>query len=255
MRSRSLDGRRPRRPAIRALRQRLEWRQENLGARAGVSQDAVSRAERGRIDGMTVRRVRSITRALDAELVLAVRWRGGDLDRLLDEGHAGVLGASAGLLDDGGWQVAAEVTYAVYGERGSIDLLRWHAATGCLLVVEVKTALVSVEATLRKHDEKVRLASGIASERFGWRVAGVSRLLVLPDTTSARRAVTRHAAVLDGAYPLRGNAIREWLREPRPGSGVMSGLLFAPGTRGGRGTRARTSPKRIRRRRSSGYGA
>lgn len=241
--------------AIRALRHRLEWRQEDLGARAGVSQDAVSRAERGHLEDMTVRRVRSITRALDAELVLTVRWRGGDLDRLLDEGHARVLGASAGLLDEQGWQVAVEVTYAVYGERGSIDLLAWHAAAGCLLVVEVKSALVSVEATLRKHDEKVRLAAGIASERFGWRVAGVSRLLVLPDTTSTRRAVTRHAAILDRAYPLRGDALREWLREPGSGRGVVSGLLFAPGTRVARGGRVRTSPKRIRRKRSSGDGA
>lgn len=241
--------------SIRALRHRLELRQEDLGARAGVSQDAVSRAERGHLEEMTVRRVRAITRALDAELVLAVRWRGGDLDRLLDEGHASVLGAMAHVLEPDGWQVAAEVTYAVYGERGSIDLLAWHPASACLLVVEVKTALVSLEATLRKHDEKVRLATGIASERFGWRVASVARLLVLPDTSTARRGVVRHAAVLDGAYALRGDALREWLRTPAGGDGGVSGLLFAPGTRGVRGIGRRVTRKRIRRRRASTDGA
>jgi len=217
--------------------------------RAGVSQDAVSRAERGRLEEMTVRRVRAITRALDAELVLVVRWRGGDLERLLDEGHAAVLGASAGMLQADGWQVIAEVTYAVFGERGSIDLLAWHAASRCLLVVEVKTALVSVEGTMRKHDEKVRLASGIATERFGWRASAVARLLVLPDTSTARRAVERHAAVLDGAYSLRADALRQWLRTPADGDGGVSGLLFAPGTRGVRGIGRRITRKRIRLRR------
>ena len=73
-----------------------------------------------------------------------------------------------GLLGAAGWMVRPEVSYSEWGERGSIDLLGWHASTRSLLIVEVKSELASVEETLRKHDEKVRLGSVVASRRLGW---------------------------------------------------------------------------------------
>jgi Holliday junction resolvase-like predicted endonuclease len=78
----------------------------------------------------------------------------------------------------------------VYGERGSIDLLAWHEATRTLLVVEVKTEVASIEATLRKHDEKVRLARRVAADRFGWQATVTSRLLVLPRTSPRSGAMS-----------------------------------------------------------------
>ena len=129
----------------------------------------------------------------------------------------------AELLRGAGWIVRIEVSYAIYGERGSIDLLVWHEATQTLLVIEVKTDVVSVEETLRKHDEKARLAGRIAAEQFAWRPRAVGRLLVLPGLVTPRRRVERHASVLEVAYPARGVAIRAWLRQP---TGPMSGILF-----------------------------
>jgi hypothetical protein len=40
------------------------------------------------------------------------------------------------------------VTFSIYGERGSIDLLAWHSETRTLLVVELKSELTSIEETL-----------------------------------------------------------------------------------------------------------
>src|SRR3954454_3286763 len=165
----------------RALRHRLEWRQADLGERVGLSQAQVSLFERGRIDGMPIGTLRRILRGLDAELVLTVRWRGGDLERLLDARHARLGDDLTRLLRPEGWELAPEVSYSVFGERGSIDLLGWHAVTATLLVVEVKSEITSVEATLRKHDEKARLAPRIAEERFGWHAEAVGRLLVMPE--------------------------------------------------------------------------
>jgi transcriptional regulator with XRE-family HTH domain len=229
---------------VRAIRQYRGWRQADLAARSGESRDVVSRIERGRIDDMPVRRLASIARALDADLVVSLRWRGGELDRLLDEGHAAVLGRVAELLQGWGWITQSEVTYSVYGERGSIDLLAWHAPTRTLLVIEVKTELTSVEATLRKHDEKVRLAPRIAEERFGWRAVSTARLLVLPNLSTARRRVERHEAILESAYPVRGDAVRAWLRQPsgRP----VSGLLFVSFAHRVRGRTRAITRKRIR---------
>ncbi len=208
---------------FRALRHRLGWRQEDLAARAGVSRGLISLIERGRIEEVSIRRLRRAARELDADYVAILRWRGGDLDRLIDEGHATLVGRAAALLRGDGWEVRIELSYSVYGERGSIDILAWHAPTRLLLVVEVKSELVAIEATLRKHDEKVRLAPRIALEQLGFGAVGTGRLLVLPSNSTARRRVDRHAAVMDVSYPLRGMSLRRWMAAP---SGVQAGLLL-----------------------------
>ena len=198
---------------------------------AGVSQDLVSLVERGRIEEVSVRALRGLARALGGELRIELMFRSAELDRLIDEGHAALVGAVARRLEALGWEIRPEVSYAVSGERGSIDLVAWPAASGTLLVIEVKTELVSIEATVRKHDEKVRLAALVVEERFGWRPRRVARLLALPEDSTPRRHVQRHAAVLDAAYPLRGSAVRRWLAAP---SGSMAGLWFVAHTGDGR---------------------
>jgi transcriptional regulator with XRE-family HTH domain len=229
---------------VRALRRRLGWRQADVAAASGVSQDAVSRVELGRVAGLSLRSVRRIASALDADAVITFRWRGGDLDRLLDEGHAALLGAVTGILARHGWVVQPEVTYSIFGERGSVDILAWHAPTRTLLVVEVKTELTSIEETLRRHDVKARLAPQIAANRFGWRPRAVGRLLVLPALSTPRRRVGRHAAVLDRAYPARGAQVRAWMRAP---VSYLNGILFVPLTRQARARDGGVSRKRVRR--------
>jgi transcriptional regulator with XRE-family HTH domain len=209
--------------SIRILRLRLGWRQQDLAEKAGVSQGLVSLVERGRLDAVTIRKLRRVLGALDAETLFDVRWRGGLLDRLLDERHATLVGKVATVLSRFGWQVVPELTYSVFGERGSIDLVAWHATSRTLLVVEVKTELASIEATLRKLDEKVRLAPSLVNERFGWRPGPVARLLVLPADRTQRRRVARHGAVLDRALPARGPVVRMWLRGPQAS---IAGIAF-----------------------------
>lgn len=232
--------------ALRALRHRRDWRQEDLGDAADVSQDEVSLAERGLIGRMQVDTLRALARAVGAGLAVGLRWRGGDLDRLLDEGHASVVGGAAGLLQRCGWHTELEVTFAVYRESGSIDLVGWHPGTATLLIVEVKTELTSVEETLRRHDTKVRLAARVVGDRFGWNPRAVARLLVLPDLSTPRRRVRRHEEVLRRAYPLRGTGVRSWLLSP---TGSPGSLLFLPPspTTGDRGRQRPVSRKRIRR--------
>lgn len=230
--------------AIRTLRRRRGLRQADVAADAGVPQATVSLVERGRVGRLQVATIRAIARAVEAEWDPAVRWRGGELDRLLDEAHANLVGAAAARLTALGWEAHAEVTYAVYGERGSVDLLGWHPAARVVLVVEVKSALVSVEETLRRHDAKMRLAPRIAAERFGEADVKAGCLLVLPETTTARRHVARHDAVLRSAYPLRGLALRGWLCGPH---GPAAGLVFLPVIAPGDAKGGVTTPRRVRR--------
>ena len=229
---------------IRALRRRRAWRQSDLAAAAGVSQPAISLTERGHVETFSLRTLRRILLALEARGEMDVRWRGGSIDRTLDEAHAVLVGIALRLLKILGWTAEPEVTYAVYGERGSIDVLAFHAATGSLLVIEVKTELTSVEETLRRLDQKVRLAERIARERFGWTASGTSRLLVMPDTAGARRQAMRHREVLDVAFPAGNVAIRHWLAKP---NGSLRGRWFLANMSPRSGGRTLGGPDRVMR--------
>lgn len=219
---RVVDDRRTAR-AVRELRQRLGWRQVDVAGKAHVSQATVSRVERGHLEGLSIRAMRRLCAAMDADLVLLVRWRGGDLDRLMDERHAHLGAWFAKFVEQLGWSVAPEISFSIYGERGSIDLLCWHAASRSLLVIELKSELTSIEETLRRFDVKRRLAPTIARERFNWRPLNIRRLLVLPSDRTARRRVAAHAPLMSRALPNSLTEARRWLREP---SGTLDAIMF-----------------------------
>lgn len=209
--------------SLRAIRRSKSWRQVDLAGAAGVSQGLVSEIERGHCGAVSVTTLVRVFAALGADLDCVPRYRGADLDRLLDERHAATTIALMPLLRGRGWLGATEVTFNHYGDRGSIDLLAYHPATRTALVVEVKTEIASAEETLRRLDMKVRLASGLVRDRFGERPARVARLLAVLDSTANRSRIGRLGPMLDESLPLRSAALRRWLRAPGPAAG---GVLF-----------------------------
>jgi transcriptional regulator with XRE-family HTH domain len=209
----------------RTLRRRLGWRQSDLAQKAAVSQTLVSRLERGLAAECTIRIVRNVFAALEADLSISARWRGGELDRLLDEDHSGLVAAIASILRAGGWATLIEVTYSEYGERGSIDVLAWHPSTRTLLVVEVKSIIMSNEETLRRLDVKVRLAAKLGATRFGARPATVARLLVVADTSTNRRRASR-ITEMGALRSMPKHEVRGWIRRP---TGSIATVLFVRG--------------------------
>jgi transcriptional regulator with XRE-family HTH domain len=211
--------------ALRALRQRRRLRQADVGARAGVSQATVSRIERGHLGTFSIAAVRAVAAALDARIDLTPRWRGGELDRLLDARHAAVVGAVSRQVIAAGWVANPEVSFSIYGERGSIDLLAWHAPSRTILLIEAKTEIVDLQDTLRSVDRKRRLAPRIAAER-GWRAGAlVGVWVVLPDGRTNRRRLAAHRTLLRSAFPADGRMLGAWLRKP---IGGMAALTFLP---------------------------
>ena len=229
---------------VRVLRQRRRLRQLDLAGACDLAQTTVSRVERGHVETLSLRALRQVAAAVDARLTVSLAWRGADLDRLLDERHAELSGAAAGLLTKLRWLVIPEASYSRYGERGSIDLLAMRADHQTVLVVEIKTELVSLEETLRRLDTKARLARVLGVERFGVRAQHVGRLLVLPDASTPRRHVLRHDAVLGKALPHRGPSVRGWLDVP---IGPLAGVLFLSLSHGRAGRRRSITPTRVRR--------
>jgi transcriptional regulator with XRE-family HTH domain len=199
----------------RALRARRHWRQDDLAREAGVSRGVVARIEQGHADKVTVRTLDLVAAALGARITCRLTWNGEGLDRLLDEDHAALVEQVVRILHAAGWLVASEVSFNVYGERGSIDVFAFHALTRMLLVVEVKSVVPDVQATLVTLDRKERLALQIGRDR-GWEAVAVARLLVIRDERTARRRIDQHAATFGTAFPDRVREIRRWLAAPDP---------------------------------------
>lgn len=233
---------------IRVLRRRKGWRQSDLAAAAGVHQSDVSNLERGHVADYRVTIIRAVLGALDGRCDLEPRWRGAAIDRLLDDRHATLAGQGGAFLGTLCWEVLGEVTYSEYGERGSIDLFSARPDVAAALVGEVKSEFVSLEATLRSVDVKARLAPKLCRDRFGFQPLIVAQFLILPESTTTRRQLTRHAALLGRSFPLRGWAARRWLARPVaiPGQRSIGGVLLLPDIGGRDGRRAPGGPSRVR---------
>jgi transcriptional regulator with XRE-family HTH domain len=205
------------------LRKRKAWRQADVARVSGVSRATISRLERGQFESVSIGSLRRVAKALSMRIDLTPLWHAGELDRLLDAGHAALVAAVVERLRDAhGWLVQPEVSFSIWGERGSIDILAFHPITGVLLVIEVKTKLTDLQATLSTFDRKRRLAVQIAQER-GWKAASVSSWLVMADTHTNRRRVAANAVVLRSALPADGRTMHRWLTGP---SGSIHAMSF-----------------------------
>lgn len=208
---------------IRAVRRRRGWRQSDLAQKAGVHQAWVSLAERGHLGMLRVDAVRCIAAALDIALPFDPRWRGADLARLLDADHASLVETVVRTLRENAWEVLVEYSFNHYGDRGSVDIVGWHAATRTLLIVEVKSRLADVQDLHAKVDRKCRVVPALLARERGWGAINVGRVLVVADTSTVRRTVLHHAATFDAVLPERTVGVRRWLRRP---AGSMAGIWF-----------------------------
>jgi len=211
--------------AFRAMRLEKRRTQAQVAAQARISREALADVEHGRLDAVTVAKLRRIGEILGARVELAVRWHGGAVDRLVNAGHAAMHEALAQWLATlDGWEAVPEVSFSIWGERGVIDILAWHAASRSLLIIELKTRIVDINDLLGSMDRRGRLGPAIARER-GWDPLTISRAVIVADNRSNRRRLSQHATVLRAAFPADGRELRGWLSRP---VGTLSSLSFLP---------------------------
>ena len=155
--------------SLRALRIRRGWRQ--IGRR-----NARRRLARHRLEGRTRPPRRRVARSAregrgnaGGRLDIRIRWRGEQLDRLLDAGHARLVVASSrrgssrhGLGGRGRGRRSRSGASAARS-MSSRSIRR----AGSLLAVEVKTVVPDFQAMIAGLDRKARLAPEVAAER-GW---------------------------------------------------------------------------------------
>lgn len=225
------------------LRVRHRLTQAALALRAGVSRRAVATLEGGGAGRLPLDSIAAILATVGARADIRVLWNGPELDRLLDGAHSAVAAQVKTRLEKWGWVVRVEVSYSRYGERGRIDLLAYHLATGLLLVVEVKTDLVDVQNLLGTLDVKARLATHVAPS-FGWRVRTVVPAVVFIEDRAIRDRLAALETLFD-RYELRGRTALTWLRNPSPGPGGILWFTALPSSQRGLRTHGqRVYPRR-----------
>jgi AcrR family transcriptional regulator len=218
--------------------------QADVAARAGVSRGTVSRLERGLVDCLTIGAVRAISRGLAMPSMVALGWRSPEIDRLRDRLHAAMVEQVASLLVDHGWEITPENSFNHYGERGSADLLALHIASGALLIVEIKSRLWDLQDMLFSVDRKRRVLPGLVARSAGRPPRAVGVVLVLPEMSTHRHMIERHAVTLKAAFPQRQVEVRHWLANP---AGDLRGIWFLPIEHQndiGQRSRRRRAPKR-----------
>lgn len=198
----------------------------DVARRAAVARSVMSDVELGHLEDVSLRTLRRIAAALDIRVDLLPRWRGGELPRLLGARHSALHEVFARALTAFvGWTHVPEASFAVYGERGVIDVLGWHDGRGALLVVELKSEIVDIQEMLATLDRKCRLATRVAAERGFGPVATVSAWLIIREDRTNRRHVVHHASPLRSAFAEDGRTMQRWLRDPtRP----VRALSFMP---------------------------
>jgi transcriptional regulator with XRE-family HTH domain len=230
--------------ALRALRLRRGLRQADVAAAADIPRGAVMRIEAGRLDEVSFGHVRRLARVLDARFEGLLRWRGADLDRLVNRGHALMHEAAFRWLKEiGGWLALPEVSFVRNGERGVIDIVAWHAAARMMLVIELKTRIVDINDLMATMDVRRRVAWQIAKDQ-GWDPVAVGVWVVVAPARSNARALADHATVLRAKFPADGRSMRRWLSKP---VGDIAGLSFMPQVRVKDLGRDPTTPRRVRR--------
>jgi len=242
-------------------------RQADAATAAKVARSWVSRVERGHPGGLPIDRLQAIAHVLEIRVELVASWNGGEAARIVNERHSRMHELVATRLSGlSGWVFEAEVTFSLWGERGTTDILAWHAASRTLLVIELKTEIPDPAGLLAQVDRYARLSPTIGRGR-AWDVARVATWVLVAESATNRRQLARHRTMLRNAFPLDGRVLGAWLRDPAsdmrtrvgaprdgvggadgPVRGRVSGLAFLaddrPGTRN-----ARLGPtRRVRRR-------
>lgn len=229
--------------ALRSVRRRLGWRQQDVAGRAGVSQRLVSLAEGGQLERLSIHSLRAIGNALEVRLPVEPLWRGGQLPRLLDAEHAALVNAVASIMRRRGWQIVVEYTFNHYGDRGSVDLVGWHPRYRAMVVVEVKSRITDVQDLFAAMARKLRTVPKLLAEERGWLSTCVGQLLVVAEASAQRSLVARHDEIFASTFPARGREARSWLVHP---AGSLSALWFLSASNGVAAKRRRLGPQRIR---------
>jgi len=188
---------------VKSLRTTIGWSQRELGRRAGVSQSMVCLVERGTLPDLTFSTAAALLSAMGGRLVIDIAAPYlGDRERQRDPAHARLSAYFVARLRRAGWEVRTEVEIGGDRSRGWIDVLAIHAASGAMMVIEIKTEihdLGQIERSLGWYERE----AWAAARRMGWRPTQAVGCLLLLATDANDLRVASNRASIQGGFPLR----------------------------------------------------
>ena len=208
---------------VREARTRRDRTQTGLGARVGLSQAAISRAERGRGGGLTVDAWQRIAIALG--IPLRISFQRDALEDVADAGHLAVQ------------ELVLRLT-AASGSIGSFELATkphdpWRSADVCILndaarrmtIAECWNTIGDLGAGVRSSSRKVAEAEALAVARWGDEPHRVGLVWIVRATARNRAIAARYPEVF--AHAFRGSS-EGWVRSLTAGSSPPSepGLVW-----------------------------
>lgn len=111
------------------------------------------------------------------------------------------------------WLLEPEVSFAIDGERGVIDIVAWYPSHRSLLVIELKTDIVDVNELIGSMDRRRRLAWRIGRERV-WHPLTVSVWVVVAGGRTNRARLAVHRTMLRDAFKVDGREMAGRLGRP-----------------------------------------
>ncbi len=184
---------------IRNARGRRRLTQLALGARVGLSQSAISRAERGLGGGLTLDAWQRIAIALG--ITLRVNLQRDPLAETADAGHLAMQELVLRLGRAAGSQGLVELPTKPAEPWRSIDVALLDDPRRRLTVVECWNTIGDIGAAARTSTRKLAEAEDIATARWGEHLHETGLVWVVRATARNRALVARYPEVFASRFP------------------------------------------------------
>ena len=184
---------------VRNARHRRHLTQAALGTRVGLSQSAISRAERGLGGGLTVDAWQRIAIALG--ITLRINLQRDPLAETADAGHLAMQELVLRLGRTAGYRGLVELPTKPAEPWRSIDVALLDDTRRRLTVVECWNTIGDIGAAARSSTRKRAEAEDLATARWGERDHAVALVWVVRATTRNRALVARYPQVFASRFP------------------------------------------------------
>ncbi len=184
---------------VRASRIRRRLTQATLGARVGLSQSAISRAERGLGGGLTMDAWQRI--AIGVGTTLRASLPRDAMTDVADAGHLAMQERVLRLGRAAGYRGLVELPTRPAEPWRSIDVALVDDASRRLLVVECWNSIGDIGGAARTSSRKEAEAEDLATARWGERPHAVGLVWVVRTTARNRALVARYPEVFTARFP------------------------------------------------------
>lgn len=206
-------------------RRRLGWSKADLGRRTGMSAQMVGAVEAAGANP-SLRVLVALLDGLGLDVELVARGQPVVLTatpRQRDAAHAVCSGHAQRRIETlEGWDLRREVRIDSGRYHGWIDLLAFHAESGTLVIIEIKTSIDDLGGIERNMDWYVREAPSVAS-RLGWDARVILPWLLVLATDEVEARLRANRVVVDAAFPVRAPAMTAILADPASAATVDAG--------------------------------